>query len=124
MKKIIDTKEFGEVKIAQANFGYPHEDNWRCLERGESPLTLYALYTVMFSHFVFGRKAQKITVVGAKDEHGTDNWATLVLEFGNDQRAILYYDSHTYLPQSAYVSFEKGQVQVTIYFNLKIILFI
>lgn len=106
------SKELGEAKVAHANFGYPHDDHWRCLERGESPLTLYALYTVMFSHFVFGRKAEKITVVGAKDKYGTDNWATLVLEFGNDQRAILYYDSLTYLPQSAFVAFEKGQVQV------------
>jgi hypothetical protein len=70
----------------------------------------------MFSHFVFGRKAQKITAVGARDEHGTDNWATLVLEFGNDQRAVLYYDSHTYLPQTAFVSFEKGQVQIPEFF--------
>lgn len=71
----------------------------------------------MFSHFVFGKKAKKITATGAKDKFGTDNWATLVLEFDDDKRSVLYYDSHTYLPQSAWVSFEKGQVQVSSFDN-------
>ncbi|KAI6176316.1 Trans-1,2-dihydrobenzene-1,2-diol dehydrogenase-like [Aphelenchoides bicaudatus] len=103
LKRLIDSKELGEAKIASANFGYPHDDHWRCLERGESPLTLYALYTVMFSHFVFGRKAKNIIATGRKDSFGTDNWASLVLEFDDDKRAVLYYDSLTYLPQSAFI---------------------
>jgi dihydrodiol dehydrogenase / D-xylose 1-dehydrogenase (NADP) len=116
IKRIIDTKELGEVKVTSVNFGYPHEDNWRCLERGETPLTLYALYTIMFSHFVFGRKADKITVTGAKDKNGVDDWAQLVLEYGEDKRALCYYDSHTYLPQSAFVAFENGQIQIPEFF--------
>jgi dihydrodiol dehydrogenase / D-xylose 1-dehydrogenase (NADP) len=70
----------------------------------------------MFAHFVFGRKAEKITAVGAKDEFGTDNWASIVMEFDVDQRAILYYDSSIYLSQSAYVAFENGQVQIPSFF--------
>jgi dihydrodiol dehydrogenase / D-xylose 1-dehydrogenase (NADP) len=66
----------------------------------------------MFAHFVFGRKAEKITVVGAKDDFKTENWASVVMEFGIDQRAILYYDSITYIPEWAYVAFENGQVQI------------
>lgn len=43
---------------------------------------------VMFAHFVFGKRAEKISVVGAKDKFGTDNWATIVLEFDATKRWV------------------------------------
>lgn len=47
---------------------------------------------------------------------GADDWAQIVLEYGPEQRAILYYDSRTWLPQSGFVAFDGGHVQLPNYF--------
>ncbi|CAD5228133.1 unnamed protein product [Bursaphelenchus xylophilus] len=117
IRNIVDTKEWGEPRVVQANFGYPHEDNWRCNERAEGALTLYGLYVIMLSHYIYKRKPEKVSVIGAKDKvHDSDEWATIVLEYGPQQRAVLYYDSRTWLPQNAFVSFDKGHITLPEYF--------
>ncbi|KAI6214506.1 Trans-1,2-dihydrobenzene-1,2-diol dehydrogenase isoform X1 [Aphelenchoides besseyi] len=116
IKKIVQSGELGEPKVVHSVFGYPHEDNWRCAERGESPLTLFALYTIMITQWVYGQKAEKISVIGEKDKHDVDDWATIVLDYGNNRRGICYYDSRTFLPQTGFVAFERGQIQLPEYF--------
>ncbi|CAD5221617.1 unnamed protein product [Bursaphelenchus okinawaensis] len=117
IRNIVDKKEWGEPRVVQANFGYPHEDELRSLERAEGPLTMYGLYVVMMAHYVYKRKPEKVSVIGATDKKfGCDEWATIALEYGDDKRAVLYYDSRTWLPQNAFVSFDKGHIQIPQYF--------
>jgi len=56
-------------------------------------------------------------VIGAKDKKfDVDDWASIVLEYGESKRAICYFDSRSFLPQSAFISFDGGQVHIPEYF--------
>jgi len=112
LRKAIESKEFGEVRAINANFGVKHlaENRFRP-DIGASPLNDIGIYTIMFAMFCCNDQSPtSINVVGSVDEKtGCDKSANITLEFnGGAQKAYLVYTSEASTPNSAYVSFENG----------------
>ena len=91
--------------VAMAPFVTLEDEKFRCAERGETPTLLFGCYTIMLTQFVFEQKARKIRVLGEKNEkNGVEEFATVTLEFGDDERAVVFYDSRHWLPQNASIT--------------------
>jgi dihydrodiol dehydrogenase / D-xylose 1-dehydrogenase (NADP) len=131
LREIIVARELGQLQVFHCNLGSGRlvsllcndslnridlkPDTTRDLTKGEIPLLGIGLYTVNLALYVFGdKKPQRVDVVGGVCERGIDRWANITLHFEGNKHALLYYNSESYSPTSAYLSFDFGQIQVTL----------
>ncbi|KAH7725547.1 trans-1,2-dihydrobenzene-1,2-diol dehydrogenase-like protein [Aphelenchoides avenae] len=117
LRQVIDSKEFGEVKVAHANFGVVLPPSRMDVSHAETAVADIALYALMFSLWCFKAKPERVTVVGHKDPNdGADRWASIVLQFPGGGHALLYYNGTVNTPNTAFVSFDKGIIQIPEWF--------
>uniref|UniRef100_A0AC34FQF4 Gfo/Idh/MocA-like oxidoreductase N-terminal domain-containing protein n=1 Tax=Panagrolaimus sp. ES5 TaxID=591445 RepID=A0AC34FQF4_9BILA len=117
IRKVLDSKEIGDLKGAGCNFGNPLlSDNRMRPEEGSTPANDIGIYTIQFALWVFGEKPTNITAVGKLNDKGCDIWATIVLEFANGGKATLFYSAEDNTPMSAYISCTDGYMEIPNYF--------
>uniref|UniRef100_A0A915EQ35 Trans-1,2-dihydrobenzene-1,2-diol dehydrogenase n=1 Tax=Ditylenchus dipsaci TaxID=166011 RepID=A0A915EQ35_9BILA len=77
IRDVTRSKEYGEVKMAYANFGIQLPSATRFhTPTGETPLMDIGVYVVMFCLNAFEcKKPESISVVGHKNSDGSDTWA-------------------------------------------------
>uniref|UniRef100_A0A1I7SDK6 Trans-1,2-dihydrobenzene-1,2-diol dehydrogenase n=1 Tax=Bursaphelenchus xylophilus TaxID=6326 RepID=A0A1I7SDK6_BURXY len=113
IKNKIADRDLGALRLVHINLGILLPENRRDVSKGSTPLYDIGVYPVSLALYAFGKKATKVDAIGAKDEHNTDIWANITLQFGDDQRALLYYDANNRTVNNAILNFENGSIQVS-----------
>ena len=83
---------------------WPHE--------GSTPANDIGSYAVQFALWVSGERPTEIIAAGDKNEDGCDLWASIILKFPSKTKATLFYSAVDNSPNSAYVSFTDGHIEV------------
>jgi dihydrodiol dehydrogenase / D-xylose 1-dehydrogenase (NADP) len=120
LKKGIDSKEFGEVKLVQASMCVSDlNDNRYRTDLAECPLNDIGVYVVQFALFVFGEKPDYVHIEGQLDKSKKcDVSGNITLLFrGGRGKAFLVYSSQEASDHAALVSCEKGMYKIPEFFN-------
>lgn len=112
LRRILDSKKYGEVKFAESHFCRIVGTSRKDLPRGESPLLDIGCYTIMFALFVFKELSFTNINVSGRVENGCDLWGNITLEFETGAYALCHYDSTCISCSSASIVFENGQVLI------------
>uniref|UniRef100_A0A915DBS0 Dimeric dihydrodiol dehydrogenase n=1 Tax=Ditylenchus dipsaci TaxID=166011 RepID=A0A915DBS0_9BILA len=120
LRKRLDSKEFGDLKVITAHFGNSilAENRFRP-DMAATPLNDIGIYALQFALFcVNDQKPTAIHVVGSKDEKtGCDISANITLEFnGGAQKTYLVYSTEANMPNSASACCEKGIYEIPRFF--------
>ncbi|CAD5227266.1 unnamed protein product [Bursaphelenchus xylophilus] len=112
IKRLCETEDFGKPKFVNCNLGFPIAEPTP--SNGRTIMSTIGCYCVNLAQFVFGGEAEEVKAVGELDpEHdNAEKWATINIKFGDDKNAIIHTDSRVFLPNSAYVTFENGYVEI------------
>uniref|UniRef100_A0A1I7RHI3 Trans-1,2-dihydrobenzene-1,2-diol dehydrogenase n=1 Tax=Bursaphelenchus xylophilus TaxID=6326 RepID=A0A1I7RHI3_BURXY len=116
IKEKIAARDLGDLRVVNINFGVLLADTRKDVTKGSTPLYDIGLYTVSLALYAFGKKRDQNAWIGAKDKHGADAWANITLQFGDDQRAVLYYDANNRPVNNAILNFENGSIQIPDFF--------
>uniref|UniRef100_A0AC34FD01 Gfo/Idh/MocA-like oxidoreductase N-terminal domain-containing protein n=1 Tax=Panagrolaimus sp. ES5 TaxID=591445 RepID=A0AC34FD01_9BILA len=86
------------------------------VNQGRSPINETGIYTVQFALWVIDEIPSDIFAAGDKNENGVDKWAQIILKFPSGSKATLFYSGIDVSPNNAYISFEKGMIEIPGYF--------
>jgi len=109
-QKILDG-ELGTVKHFHFNIAgrNPRFNLANC----ETPTMSVGVYCVALSLYLFDEEMPiRINAIGEKNEHGFEEWCNLTLSFKNGRHSTLYYDWSAISPWNAYITGNKGQIQI------------
>lgn len=117
IRRIIRSNELGKAQVVNVTNGLKLGNMAANLNKAETPTLLTGLYLLMLTQFVFEKKPEKLTATGHIDPStGVEEWANVVIEYGNKQLGNVLYHSKQWLPASAFISFEKGRLHLPSYF--------
>ena len=121
LRAIIDQGQFGRVKVISASLGLTLPPSRFRLDASECPAIDIGCYPVMFAMFCLGDRAPTaVRAQAVKNADGVDICGTFFLEFddgqGNCPKASLMYTTEATCPNPAFVTFERGTVQIPDFF--------
>jgi len=110
---LAELEEIGDVKLVEAEFGWPIEPVNKCeLRLGGGYLMATGCYTILFASLVMGGKKKPVRVKasGGLGALKTDMWASVVLEYENGCVANLFYTGEVQSACRAAISGTKGRL--------------
>ncbi|CAD5219914.1 unnamed protein product [Bursaphelenchus okinawaensis] len=112
IKRLCEAEDFGKPKFVNCNFGFKVEQSTP--STGRTIMSTIGCYCVSLAQFVFGGEAEEVKAVGETDDEqdGAEKWASINIKFGDDKNALIHTDSRVFLPNTAFVTFENGYVEI------------
>lgn len=116
VRELIGQGAIGEVRMLQADFGFPFE--WDADSRafdinlGGGALLDIGIYPLSFASMLFASKPEDIASLAHIGQTGVDEQSGVVLRYNKGQLAILYSTMMTTSPNEAFIMGTEGMIKV------------
>nr|XP_056720003.1 trans-1,2-dihydrobenzene-1,2-diol dehydrogenase-like [Euleptes europaea] len=127
IRAVLAQKALGDVKIVQAQLGFPLKDIQRLVDKklGGGVILDLGCYCVQFASMVFGaERPQSIVASGLLHGTGVDETTAIILNYSGNRQAILNVTMMLKLPGGAVIGGTEGVIEIPSHMNAPTIMFL
>ncbi|XP_054850591.1 trans-1,2-dihydrobenzene-1,2-diol dehydrogenase-like [Eublepharis macularius] len=117
----------GDVKVVQAQLGFPMEDVQRLVDKklGGGVILDLGCYCVQFASMIFGPEMpESIVTSGLLHKSGVDETVSIILNYSGNRQAVLNVTMMIKLPGEALIGGSEGVIQIPSHMNSPTVMFV